>query len=257
MSYSYEDLPRRPSYRLWGWIVAGVVLFTLGAMLVSAIHGVREAARKAACLGQFKFFTLSMHNRHDSQGTFPPAYLADSSGQPQHSWRILLLKYLGDPMFERYDFNEPWDSPHNRALSTGLHIGMSGTHPAYHCASDMDSDRFDTSYVMVVGAGTISAGANTIRMKDIKDGTSNTLIVAEMAESGIPWMAPRDLKFDEMTFRLNDYSMPSLRSKHPGVVNAGFGDGNSRSLSANIDPDVLKALLTIAGGEPRAAEAFQ
>ena len=108
----------------------------------------------------------------------------------------------------------------------------------------MDSDKLDTSYVMVVGKETMSAGTNSIRIKDITDDLSNTIMLAEMSESGIPWMAPRDLNFDTMTFKINDPKGKGIRSKHPGVADVGLFDGSARALSENIDPKVLRALLT-------------
>ena len=37
-----------------------------------------------------------MHNYHDEHGSFPPAYIADASGKPMHSWRVLILPYLDE-----------------------------------------------------------------------------------------------------------------------------------------------------------------
>jgi hypothetical protein len=127
---------------------------------------------------------------------------------------------------------------------------MSGVYPAYHCPTDVDSDRLDTSYVWIVGKGTISDGPNPVRIQDVTDGTSNTIYLAEMAESGIPWMAPRDLKFDEMSFKLNEFPNQCIRSRHPGIVTVGMLDGSVHCLHEDIDPKVLKGMFTIAGGEP-------
>ena len=70
-----------------------------------------------------------------------------------------------------------------------------------------------------------------------------------MAESGIPWMAPGDLKFGEMSFKLNDFPNQCIRSRYPGVVVVGMLDGSVHWLNEDIDPKVLKAMCTIAGGE--------
>jgi len=250
MSTSLDETPHRPRTTLISVIVIIVVLFFAAAILLPAVQSVREAARRTNCIGQLKMFGLAMHNFHSTKNRFPAAYVTDRSGQPTLSWRTLLLPYLEDSaLYNQCRFNEPWDSPHNRALAPGLHIGMSGVYPAYHCASDGDSDGLDTSYVMVVGKGTISAGPNPVRIQDITDGTSHTIGLAEMAESGIPWMAPRDLKFDEMSFKINDFPNQCIRSRHPGIVNVGLLDASAQSLNEDINPKVLKAMLTIAGGE--------
>lgn len=127
---------------------------------------------------------------------------------------------------------------------------MSGIYPAYHCGTDGDSNPLDTSYVMVVGKGTVSDGPHSVRRWDVTDGTSQTIYLGEMAESGIPWMAPRNLKFDKMSFKLNDFPNQCIRSRYPGIVVVGMLDGSVHCLHEGIDPKVLKAMCTIAGGEP-------
>ena len=74
-------------------------------------------------------------------------------------------------------------------------------------------------------------------------------MVAEMSDSGIHWMEPRDLKVGEMSFKINDNVRKGIRSQHHGVANAMFADGSVRRLSEDIDPKVLRGLTTIAGGE--------
>jgi len=45
-----------------------------------------------------------------------PRTLSDADGKPLHSWRVLLLPYLGEAekeLFAKIRLDEPWDSPHN------------------------------------------------------------------------------------------------------------------------------------------------
>ena len=37
---------------------------------------------------------LALHNYHQANGCFPPAYIADKNGKPMHSWRVLILPYM-------------------------------------------------------------------------------------------------------------------------------------------------------------------
>jgi prepilin-type processing-associated H-X9-DG protein len=62
-------------------------------------------------------------------------------------------------------------------------------------------------------------------------------------------MEPRDLKFDEMSFRINDPAREGIRSKHPGFANVVFCDMSSHSIREDTDPEVVKGLLTRNGGE--------
>ena len=73
--------------------------------------------------------------------------------------------------------------------------------------------------------------------------------MVEVANSGIPWMEPRDLKAEDITFAINDGSSEGIRSEHGGVANVLFCDGSVRSLSDSTDPAVIRAMTTVAGGE--------
>ena len=221
-------------------------MIIIGALLWSAIGAARQAAWRANCIGQMKFFGMDMHNYHDVHHHFPPAYLADAEGRPAHSWRVLLLQIDGEPLYERYRFDEPWNGPHNRKLEGGLPVGMSGICPWYHCPVD-DSNKLDTSYVMVVGPNTFSAGSTTTKISDFTPGTAHTIALVEMSKSGIHWMEPRDLNYDEMSFKIDDPNGQGLRSEHPGVVNVLCADAAVRSLSKDVDPEILKEQFLISG----------
>ena len=62
-------------------------------------------------------------------------------------------------------------------------------------------------------------------------------------------MEPRDLNVSEMSWKLNDFDSPAVRSEHSGLANVSFADGTVHSLEETIAPEDLKALTTIAGGE--------
>ena len=62
---------------------------------------------------------MAVANYHDMYKCFPPAYVADESGRPMHSWRVLLLPFLSESeLYNAYNFAEPWGSPNNRKLLT-------------------------------------------------------------------------------------------------------------------------------------------
>jgi hypothetical protein len=246
--------PQASEKKRWGCtarlLVALVLLAVIGSLLWSAVDKARQAAQLANCIGQNKFMTLPMLMYEDKNGCFPPAYIADRQGRPAHSWRVVTLQIDMQGFYKRYRFDESWNSPHNRELAGGLPMGMSGVYPWYHCATDVGSDRLDTSYVMVVGPNTISSGAKSRSYKEITKGSSYTVVIAEMSESGIHWMEPRDLNFETMSFKINDKNGVGIRSKHPGGVVVSMADGHQQVLSENTDPEVVKALFTINGNEP-------
>ena len=86
-------------------------------------------------------------------------------------------------------------------------------------------------------------------LEDIKDGIRNTIVFVEVKDSGIHWAEPRDLDFGKMSFRVNDPNGEGISSYHPGVAGVVFADGQIRFIDDGFDPNLLKALLTINGGE--------
>ena len=133
---------------------------------------------------------------------------------------------------------------------------MGGTGP-YVCPSDTTRKPAETDYVMPVGPGAIADGPAGAKPGAITDGTSNTIAIAEMSSSVICWTEPRDLDVRKMSFTINDPAAPCIRSNHPGIANVLMADGSVQTLSSKIDPQVLRGMLTIAGGEPFNRDALE
>jgi hypothetical protein len=162
---------------------------------------------------------------------------------------VLILKNAPQRYSEVYDayrFDEPWDGPHNARLA--------GRIGEFYRRRGLDSDEsHHTSFVAVVGPETAWPGAETRSKKDIRDGAGETILVVEMAESGIPWMKPEDLRFDRMSFRVNEGSGQGPGSKVSGA-RALLGTGRVLELPDDFSPTTLRAMLTIDGGEPVEAD---
>jgi prepilin-type processing-associated H-X9-DG protein len=256
----WERNPENKTVFVWRKITHWVVwLGVTGVCLVSfwqLVAAAGEATRFAWCNNMLKQYGGAFHNYRDANGNFPPAFLLNDQGQPAQSWRVLILNMLGDEkMYNDYRFDEPWNGPNNKKLAARVPIDYGIVLYNYElvlyvCPDDIYSGKNDTSIVMPIGPETISDGSNTRKISDITDGTAHTIMAGEMSQSGIHWMEPRDLKTDEMSFKINDRTRPSFRSMHPGGVNVLFVDGAVRAIKEDIDPKVLKAAITISGGEP-------
>ena len=88
-----------------------------------------------------------------------------------------------------------------------------------------------TNYLAVVGKDTMWPGAEGRKRDEIKDGTSETILIVENNGLGVHWMEPRDLAFDTMNFRLDTPDGISSWYKYPAIVTA---DGSVRRLSKEM-----------------------
>jgi len=136
-----------------------------------------------------------------------------------------------------------WDGPNN----SKLHDLIVDT---FTCPADHGGSRStETSYVAVVGPDTIWPGDHGIRLDDVTDGLGSTLLVVEIANSGIHWLEPRDLQVSEMSRTINGKYGQGISSRHPAGACVGFADGRVRFLSNTTPAATIEALLTIRGGE--------
>ena len=232
------------------WLL--VCLLAVGLFLPTISCDARGAARRSQCCINIRQIGLALHNYHDRYGCYPPAYTADKNGRSLHSWRVLILPFLEqNALFERIRLDEPYDSPHNREVFNADKPANSDTRcvpNCYYCPSDREN-RTDTNYVMLLGPRSISNGTNFVRQKDFTDGVSKTITVAETHGLGIPWYEPRDLRVEQMSFKINDPERAGIASLHDGGAHVGLADGSVHFLLDDTDPRTVEAMTTINGGE--------
>ena len=210
------------------------------ALLLPAVQQAREAARRTQCKNNLKQIGLALHNYHDTFKLFPAAHLNDLEGEPKLSWRVSILPFLGEAdRFNGYQFDDAWDSPSNSGLLNPLPV-------AYGCPSHTIPGSTNTAYVTITGSNTALGDGKCVPLRDISDGTSNTLMVIEACGLNIPWMKPQDI--DAATVKgVGDPNGAS--SKHTGGTHVLMSDGAVRFISNNIDPKVYQSLITRDGGE--------
>src|SRR5439155_1933772 len=118
-----------------------------------------------------------------------------------------------ETLYQEFDKTKAWDSPENSSLSNRkipVFMDPSSPNPG---AGQMD-------YLFVTGKGTVFEAGKTTKFMDITDGTSNTMIVVEVKNSGINWAEPRDINIGQ------PMSLPA--GNHPGGNIAAFADGSVR-----------------------------
>jgi len=220
-------------------IGGGIGVLVLVALGTPAVMSAREAARRTQCRCYMKQLGLAFHNYHDTYGSFPPAAICDTDGKPLLSWRIAILPYLERAaLYKQFHLDEPWDSPHNLPLAAEVP-------DVFQCLSDRASLPHASSYVIVAGAETFFPSDGTVGINNVSDGTAMTIMVGEVTGNTAPWTKPDNLVFDQRFDGQVEFS-----SGHPGGWTALMGDGTVRAISRSVPSQVIRALLTIAGGEP-------
>lgn len=237
-----------------------IVATTVGSWPI--IHVARESSRRSSCANHLKQLGLALLHYHGQHGCLPPACVVGEDGKPMHSWRVLVLPYLEEEsLFRAYHLDEPWDGPNNAKIARqNPQLGD------FHCPSD-STDRSCTSYVAVVGPRTLWPGAKGASLEDIPDGVSETILLIELPGSGIHWMAPRDVSFDELCQRAASGGGDGLASVHTvsggwfyhptRVIHAVMASGAWHRLRADLSAEQLAALLTRDGGETIDWEALE
>ncbi|MBN2022443.1 MAG: DUF1559 domain-containing protein [Pirellulales bacterium] len=234
-------------------LVVVLVLFAFCFLLFLTQMNHREASRRSACCSTLRQIGIALHNYHDRYGSFPPVYVADANGRPMHSWRVLILPFLDQQaLYDQYRFDEPWNGSHNRALAEAIVR-------EYVCPSRPGGDQLTTSYVAVTGSGTAWPGTRGMSVKGIRDGLSRTILVVEVADSGIHWMEPHDATIEEvLNAEGRSPAVPS--SHHPfdgdyfvrpemAVGHVLTADDGVHCLLGRPSREDLAALLSPGGGE--------
>jgi hypothetical protein len=212
------------------------VIALLIALLLPAQRRVRPAGRRTQCKNNLKQIGLALHNYHDVYGAFPPAFTVDVYGKPLHSWRTLILPYFDQlPLYQKIDLSKPWDDPANAEAFQAEPYG-------YSCPS-ANCPKGQTTYLAVAAPNSAFGPVRSRSLKEITDGTSETLMVIEAAPSdAVHWMAPQDA--DETL--LLSYGAKT-KDAHTGGRHALLADGAVRFLSNNLPATTLQALISAAG----------
>lgn len=227
------------------WFVVAA-LCIIAAFVVHVVRQAREAARAASCEGHMNQLQGALRKYEIANGHFPPAYIVGPDGKPWHSWRVLILPYVEhQDVYAKYRFDEPWNGPHNRQLADQIHVEL------FQCCSGPEYENtLNTNYVAVVGKGTAFPDAGTTKLGDFSDGLENTILLVEVANSGIHWMEPRDLELDSLTIGPSTPVAPAVSSPHPRGPGVVFADGiTCYRMKKPLIIQTMRGLLTVAGGE--------
>lgn len=194
-------------------------------------------------VGSLRTLGFAWHNYHDTNGAFPTSEPRDNmpANSPRSglSWRVHLLPYLGqEKLASQFHMQEPWDSPHNKALISKMPF-------VYRPADPKLVAQGKTRIVAPIGDKLISTKkAQHIGIRDITDGTSNTIMLVEVDDQhAVIWTKPDDLEVDLAR------PQAGLAIRPPGGFLVEMADASIHFVKTTINRNDLAALFTRAGGE--------
>lgn len=217
--------------------MASTVAMAVGVM-VPAVDKTRAAATRVKSQNNLKQIALAMHNINSETGAFPAhAIYTKDKRKPLLSWRVAVLPYLEqEALYKQFKLDEPWDSDDNKKLIAKM--------PAVFLDADAPpaGEPGQTHYQVFVGGGAgFRLDTKGTKIFDITDGVSQTIMVATAANS-VTWTKPEDLTYAP------GKPLPKLGFGDKPFSVAMF-DGSVRSIEQKTPQRVLRALITMAGGE--------
>jgi prepilin-type N-terminal cleavage/methylation domain-containing protein/prepilin-type processing-associated H-X9-DG protein len=288
LAASWRD--RRPAFSLIELVVVIAILGIAMGLLLVAVQRIRGRADQMRCAHNLREIAIALHNYHATHAVLPPG-CTSRRGKPLYpfvSWVARLTPYierndLWQELVRAYQADSDFlDDPPHSARATVV--------TSFLCPSD-SRDRSPAGFALLAYLGVEGRNLETkdgvffmdsaIRMADITDGASNTLLIGERPPSARMnfgwWYAGWGQNMTgsvDMTLGAQELNVSGVEggncekgpysfsegqlsdqcdafhfwSLHPGGANFAFADGSVRFLSYSAE-SVLPALATRSGGE--------
>ena len=201
--------------------------------LASQILVDRKASRK-----NLNQIALAFHVYHEAQNHLP-VDIVDKDGKALLSWRVAILPHLpdGEKLFKEFKLDESWDSRHNRKL-------LEKMPDIYRSPRVKLNGKGNTVYQVFTGPNAVFGRTNPLRLTNIPDGTSNTIMAIESG-TATPWTKPGGIPFDRKK------GMPDFSKAYGNKPLAVLCDGSSTLLDLDIiKTDTFKNAIDPAEGIP-------
>lgn len=284
-----ETRRRIGGFTLIELLVVIAIIAVLIALLLPAIQAAREAARRSQCRNHLKQVALAVLNYEETHKIFPAG--GNTNGR-QMSFHVFVLPFLEQTnLYNLIDFNAAGFYnvyyPDVGATRISFYLCPSSRRERSDSTAEVDANNeknFTAHYLGVAGPndsslghpwlnsgsdGGLSQGGilycnSDVRMKDVTDGTTNTLMIGELswqnAGTGYrTWIrgcrTSQTISTKNVIFPINvqayagSFNVMSFGSEHKGGAHFAKGDGSVGFLSENMNFTLYTQLSTRSFGE--------
>lgn len=279
-----ERTQRRRGFTLIELLVVIAIIAILIALLLPAVQQAREAARRSTCRNNLKQLGIGLHNYHDTNKMFPMGTMFQENNYESWGWGAMMLPQIDQaPLFDQLAVNDRTlnevliDATSRPLLQSALEVFICPSDPTgplmnnnvvnrhFNGLSAIGTDfkAAKSNYVGVCGYNDPNQAnpnrqtgvfhrLSAYRMRDIKDGPSNTFFVGERNDRCAlgAWCgnrAPNGGGNQGAQYTMGRVSVPlngpngahqcreGFASDHPGGGHFLLGDGRVEFISENID----------------------
>jgi type II secretory pathway pseudopilin PulG len=287
-------------------LVVIAIIGVLVALLLPAVQSAREASRRIKCSNNLKQMGIAMHMYHDTHNVFP----AGARILNNLAWNVFVLPFLEqqslylqcDQGTGAFNGGSNQDGPNKNILALNRLnvylcpssvVNVFATHPS---STLIDGRRTFTKHYYGVMGPKIAGNNSTylfdpnptgqggfalqgilgrdsrVRMANVTDGSSNTLLLGEISNpggDGASWVrgiafgttqsaangmsASKNVNFGINVLltplSANQFNDISFSSYHVHGAQFTLADGSVRYLSDNINSSVYKSAASQDGGE--------
>ena len=276
-------------------VVLAIVAVSLALGLPAIQHSIQDA-RRSQCKNNMKQLGLALHNYHEVYATFAPGWIS-RDGTPgtgaRSGWQVAILPFVDQaPLYNQINFQlpspievdgkpvplfqtplpiyrcptdpTPATNPLRGEYGTSNYSGNYGHVPPPRLRALGMSDFWPGAVEAPMKSRGIFARNSSVRIQDVTDGTSNTILAGERgiaSGAGIwPGVTGNGHEDDALTDGSHrsrpNAGLFSFSSRHDGGVHILMCDGSVRFLSDKIDSKpgpqlgVLQILATRNDGMP-------
>lgn len=312
--------PPRTGFTLIELLVVIAIIAILIGLLVPAVQKVREAANRISCSNNLKNVGLAYQNYHSTYNKFP--FSASNNPMAPEGWATYILPFIEqDNLFRKYNETAPFfytnaaagidnqavvnqpikilqcpSAPSTRAytypyppppISPSPFLTWSGSSADYGPIIGVNSSLATGLGLNATNLDGVLQPDTNSRFADITDGTSNTIMIAEIAarpklyqaghviagqftywSGGGGWGDATTGNFQLCASSADGTQSPCILGPtapngcgincsndygvyafHTGGANVVFADGSVHFLPASLNINILIALISRAGGE--------